>query len=335
VGPAIVCGPPASRPPDVFARARRRLAIRYLVLFAVVLVVFSIVFLIVLAVVLQPAFDIAPEVSNEEAARLAYGRTIERIAVALLFADGVVLAIIGLAGYHLADRTLRPIREAHDRQRRFVADASHEMRGPITAIQSTAEVALAPNSDAAARDHALETILDASGRLGRLTSDLLVLARTEQGLLQPPVDLVDVSVVVAEEVERFRLAAGLQRPRIELALSEDLVTRADPVEVARIVGNLLDNAQRHGREPIQVRTYAIDGKAIIEVADHGSGIALADAVHIFEPFFRVHADSSAPPGSGLGLAIASELAQRHGGRLTVDSSPGSGARFRLELPRAR
>ena len=319
----------------MFAQARRRLAGRYLLLFAVVLVLFSLVFLVALAVVLQPAFDIAPEVSNEEAARLAYGRTIERIALALVLADGVVLAFIGVAGYYLADRTLRPIREAHDRQRRFVADASHEMRGPITAIRSTAEVALAPTSDATRRDRALETILDAAARLGRLTNDLLVLAQAEQGLLAPTGEAIDLSVIVAEEVERARTAAADVRHRIELALAEDLVTEADPSEVGRIVGNLIDNAIRYGREPIQVRTFAVDGKVVVEIADHGPGIALADAAHVFEPFYRVRADASAPAGSGLGLAIASELARRHGGRLTLQSRPGTGARFRLELPRTR
>jgi two-component system, OmpR family, sensor kinase len=301
----------------------------------VVLVAFSLVFLVVLAVVLQPAFDIAPEVSDEEAARLAYERTIERIALALLLADVIVVAIIGVGGYYLADRTLRPIREAHDRQRRFVADASHEMRSPITAIQGTAESALRPAADVEARRQALETILDASARLGRLTTDLLVLARTEDGLVAPAADAIDLSVVVAEEVGRFKAAAATQHATVHLSLTEDLVVMADPTEVARIVGNLLDNALRYGGEPIQVRTYAADGKALVEVADPGPGIALADVKRIFEPFYRVRSDASAPVGSGLGLAIAAELGRRFGGRLTIDSSPGSGARFRLELPRIR
>jgi len=319
----------------VFARARRRLAIRYLVLFTVVLVAFSALFLAVLSVVLQPAFDVAPEVSNEEAARLAYDRTVERIALALLLANAAVLAILGIAGYYLADRTLRPIQEAHDRQRRFVADASHEMRGPITAIQSTAEATLGSTADGPTYERALATILDASGRLGRLTTDLLTLARDEQGQPGPASELVDLSVVVAEEVERFRSATLDRPPAIRVSLTADLLVRADPSEIARIVGNLLDNAIRYGAEPVQVRTYALDAKAVVEVADQGPGIALADASRIFEPFYRVRADAAAPPGSGLGLAIASELAQHHGGRLTIDSSPGSGARFRLEVPRAR
>ncbi|MEA2545844.1 MAG: two-component system, OmpR family, sensor histidine kinase MtrB [Chloroflexota bacterium] len=319
----------------MFARARRRLAIRYLVLFIVVLIAFSIVFFVAIAIVLQPDFDIAPELSNEDVARIAYMRTIERIAIALALADGVVLAIVGVAGYYLADRTLRPIQEAHDRQRRFVADASHEMRGPIAAIQGTAESALLPSADDGARRQALETILDASARLGRLTTDLLVLARTEHGLLAGTADAVDLSVVVAEEVERFHASASESRPNVDVSLTADLVVHADPVEVARIVGNLLDNALRHGAPPIRVRTYAADGKAVVEVADRGPGIALADVGHLFEPFYRVHSDASAPIGSGLGLAIAAELARRYGGRLAVESSPGSGARFRLELPRVR
>jgi signal transduction histidine kinase len=319
----------------VFPRARRRLALRYLGLFTVVLIAFSAVFLIALAVVLQPAFDIAPEVSNGEAARLAYTRTIERIAVALVLADVAVLLIIGIAGYYLADRTLRPIRDAHDRQRRFVADASHEMRSPITAIQATAESGLLPTSDAETKRVALETILDASDRLGRLTTDLLVLAQSEHGILAAASEAIDLSVVVAEAVERFQAAIAERRPTVELALTPDLVVQGDPAEVARIVGNLLDNALRHGDGTIGVRTFADDGKAIVEISDHGPGIALADVERIFEPFYRVRSDASAPTGSGLGLAIAAELALRHGGALTVASSPGSGARFRLELRRVR
>ncbi len=317
----------------MFARARRRLAIRYLVLFTIVLVAFSLVFLAVLAAVLQPAFDIAPEVSNEEAARIAYGQTVQRIALALVLADVAVLAIIGAAGYYLADRTLRPIRAAHDRQRRFVADASHEMRGPLTAIQSTAEAALRSKPDAAARQAALQTILDEAAGLGRLTTDLLVLARTEEGVLAAVLEPVDLSVVVAEEVDRFRTAFVGRPPSVELTLGEDLVVRADGSGVARIIGNLLDNAVRHGRDPIEIRTYGEDRFAVAEVTDHGAGIAVADSERIFEPFYRVRADASAPPGSGLGLAIAAELAHRYEGRLTVASRAGSGARFRLAIPR--
>ena len=81
-------------------------------------------------------------------------------------------------------------------------------------------------------------------------------------------------------------------------------------------------------------TLAVDGQAIVEIADRGPGIAAADLDRIFDPFYRVRADATAPPGTGLGLAIAADLARRNGGRLTVDSRPGDGAAFRLSLARA-
>lgn len=307
---------------------------RYLVLFGLVLAAVSFVFLVALAVVLQPAFDIAPEVSNEEAARFAYARTIERIALSLGLADLIVLAVIGVIGYYLADRTLRPIREAHDRQRRFVADASHEMRGPLTAIQSTAEAALRRDAPPSSDREALRSILVASSRLGRLTTDLLVLARTESGLLARDSEPVDLSIVAAEVSGSAGSVHGGGRP-VEVTLVPDLIVRADADDLGRIIANLLENARRHGGDPISLRTGSTDGIAYVEVVDHGRGIAEADMGRIFDPFYRVRADASSPSGSGLGLAIARELAGRHGGRLRVASRPGAGATFRLELPIAR
>lgn len=318
----------------MFARARRRLAIRYLLLFLVVLVVFSAIFAIVLAVALQPAFDIAPEVSNDQAARLAYGRTLQAIVIALLLADTLVLIVVGVAGYYLADRTLRPIRDAHDRQRRFVADASHEMRTPIAAIRSTAEAALmTPSTEATAT--ALARIVESTERMTRLTRDLLVLATSERGLPEHAREALDLSVVTAEAAAHVRAGMGPLDALIDLSLTNDLLVRGDPADLGRIVENLIDNALRYGDGSVRVRTVERDGRAVVEVIDRGPGIAAADLQRVFEPFYRVHSDAGAPSGSGLGLAIGAELARQHGGRLTIDSQPGRGAIFRLELPRFR
>lgn len=318
----------------MFARARRALAIRYLLLFVVVLLIFSAIFVVVLALALQPAFDIAPEVSNDEAARLAYGRTLQAIVIALLLADTLVLVVVGAAGYYLADRTLRPIRDAHDRQRRFVADASHEMRTPIAAIRSTAESAqMMPSPEATAA--ALARIVESTERMTRLTHDLLVLASSERGSLEPVRDAVDLSVVAAEAAEQVRTGADAADARIDLSLASDLIVRGDPDDLGRAVANLIDNALRYGEGPVRVRTLEREGRAIVEVTDRGPGIAAVDRERIFEPFYRVRSDAEAPAGSGLGLAIAAELARQHGGRLTIESQPGRGATFRLELPRFR
>jgi len=319
----------------MFRRARIRLTVLYIVLFAITLAVFSVVFYVGFATVLAPAFDLGPELTSEQVAQVAYQTTLERVGFALVAADLIVVALVALAAWALADRTLRPIREAHARQRRFVADASHEIRTPLATIRSSSEGALASATTVDELRRALAVDARSAERLARITNDLLVLARADDA----PSDRhepIDLSVVVAETVEAFALAhPDLPHPR--LSLSTDLRVAADETEVSRIVANLLDNACRYGggaeAEPASISTSSIEREALVEVRDDGPGIAAEDHERIFEPFHRVHPEAGSPEGSGLGLAIARSLAQRNGGHLTVSSRPGTGATFRLSLPR--
>jgi len=320
----------------MFERARRRLAIRYVAILMVVIGAFSAVFFGVLVVVLQPDFDATQDLSPRAVEERAYRRAIERIALAIALADGAVLTVVGLAAYYVAGRTLGPIREAHDRQRRFVADASHEMRTPITAIRSTAESALAEGDPSPPERTALETIVASTDRLTSVTGDLLLLARSERGVLAERHADLDLSVVVAEAVAAAR-RGDRSGARIELTLEPDLVVSADEQEIGRIVTNLVDNALQHATGPtaIRVRTCTLDGLATVEVADDGPGIPDEDVEHVFEPFYRVRSATGPGDGTGLGLAIAADCARRNQGRLTLVPTGGRGATFRLQLPRAR
>lgn len=319
----------------IFRRARLRLTLLYIGLFALVLIVFSIVFYLAFVTVLEPAFDIAPELSNTQAAEVAFQTTIERIAVALAVADLAAVAVVGGVAWILATRTLVPIREAHQRQQRFVADASHEMRNPLAAIKSTAEAALAGQGSVAELRTALTAVVDSTDRLTRLTNDLLTLARSDGALVEHRVERCDLSVVVAETVEQYR-AIDSGRRAVRATFVADLPIAADPDEIGRIVRNLLDNAFSHGGPGVHVTvaTRAGDRDVVLQVADDGPGIAGADLDQIFEPFYRA-GPHPASHGSGLGLAIAADLAKRNGGRMTVTSIPGSGSAFRLVLPRLR
>ena len=318
----------------MFARARRRLALQAAILFAAVLLVFSLVFFVVLTTVLAPTFDIAPEIMNDEAARSAYDSTVELIGVALLVANVIAVSIAIVAGYLLAGRTLQPIGEALERQRRFVADASHEMRTPLTIIRTSVDNALERPDDAEFTQASLRTVGDATDRLARMTSDLLLLARTDGGRDLAERAAVDLSVAAAEAVAAMRLALGA---RIELSLRQDLLVRADEDSLERITTNLVDNAWRYS-----------DGKPCpgADVGDRahrrprgrrsGSGHRGGrPGARILEPFHRVRSDLNAPPGSGLGLAISQRLTQALGGSLSVKSRPGRGSTFRVELPRSR
>jgi signal transduction histidine kinase len=319
----------------MFGHARRRLAVRYAAISAVVLAVFSLAFLGVMAVLLQPDFDVGPEVAAPPSTREANAGVLARLGLAVVVADGVAVVIVGFAGYHLAGRTLGPIREAHERQGRFVSDASHEIRTPLAVIRANVGRALATDADEGARTDALETIDRAATRLADVASDLLVLARLEASSVEIEPGPLDASVVVAEVVETAKHAHDVQRGRIRMTLQPDLVVLAEETDLARIVQNLLDNALAYTAGTIDVRTGVRGGQAMVEICDDGPGIAPEHLARIFEPFYRVRSDATAPRGSGLGLAIAQRLAAGIGGTIRVRTSPGAGACFRLLMPRAR
>ena len=317
----------------MFGEARRRLTLTYIAMFALVLTVFSVSFLAFISIALEPNFDVTPDTTSDQAAQQAYDAAVERIGLALGGADIVAIVIVGVGAWLLAARTLGPIREAHERQRRFVADASHEMRTPLTAIRATTDNALRATSAPDEQRAALATIKSASAELASLTADLLTLAQSDDARSSKTAQRFDLSVVVAERLA-LRIASGLPVPRTILAT--DLVVEGSADEVGRVIDNLVDNAYRYGGPSVQVQvgTRTSDRHAVLEVSDDGPGIAEADQQRIFEPFFRVRADSSAPAGSGLGLAIASALTRRNRGRLTLTSQPGQGSTFRLSLPLA-
>ncbi|HLY13064.1 MAG TPA: HAMP domain-containing sensor histidine kinase [Candidatus Limnocylindrales bacterium] len=318
----------------MFQRARRRLTVLYVVLFALVFAVFSVVFYVAFRTVLGPAFDIAPDLSSSQAAGLAYQVALERVGIALIVANLLTIGLVAVAAWVLANRTLRPIRDAHARQRRFVADASHEMRTPLAAIRATAESSLEPAVRVDDLRADMVRIIEAAERLTKITNDLLILASADDRLIEPAKEPFDLSVAVAEAISTFRVAhPGTDQIRVNLV--PDLRVRGEPEGCDRIVTNLLDNAVRYGgpAAAVQVTMSATDHEGVVEVADHGPGIDSQDLDRIFEPFYRVRADTGGPSGNGLGLAIARSLAERSGGHLSVTSQAGSGATFRLALPR--
>lgn len=320
----------------MFQRARIRLTLLFIAMFALVLGAFSVIFYIVVRIALRPDLDIGPELSSGQVLEQAYRTTIERVGAALVIGNILVVGLVGVIAWILANRTLRPIRDAHVRQRRFVADASHEMRTPLAAIRATAESAADGTGTDPELRTALRSVVASTDRLTRLTNDLLLLARTDERLLAPSTDAVDLSIVAAEALEDFH-ATRPPAATTKVTLAPDLLVAADPDDIRRILANLLDNAARYGGPTVHIglTTSGSEREATLEIADDGPGIEAADLERIFEPFYRANPDATRPDGTGLGLALARSLAERGGGRLTVDSEPGVGSRFRLTLPRSR
>ncbi|MFJ9110461.1 sensor histidine kinase [Streptomyces sp. NPDC102283] len=225
------------------------------------------------------------------------------------------------------NETLTVLEASVERQRRFVADASHELRSPIASLRTQLEVA-----------EAHPELLDLPGavadtvRLQVLAADLLLLARLDAGE-KPGSATVELGALVREEASQRtgdRIAVSVEAP--EGGAFEVSGSRG---QLSRVVGNLLDNAQRHAEGSVAV-SVAADGRGVrVEVRDDGAGVPEDERERIFERFVRLDdARSRDDGGAGLGLAIARDVASRHGGTLTVHSAAEGGAAFRLWLPRS-
>ena len=212
-------------------------------------------------------------------------------------------------------------------QRRFVADASHELRSPVANVQAALEVALAHPDDASWSEIGADLLVQ-NARMGRLVDDLLLLARAESGTLVARNDVVDLADLV--EAVRDRAAAG--RVSIRLGSVQSVVVRGDPNHLERVVDNLVSNAQRHALSLVTISVRHSGHMAQVTVSDDGPGVAPDDRVRIFQRFVRLDSDRSRRGGgTGLGLAIVAEVIAAHGGTVSVgDAHPG--AVFTVRLP---
>ncbi|MFD0024219.1 sensor histidine kinase [Streptomyces sp. NPDC058382] len=221
------------------------------------------------------------------------------------------------------NETLTALEASVDRQRRFVADASHELRSPIASLRTQLEVGAAHPELLDVPGAVADTV-----RLQALAADLLLLARLDAGE-RPGRARLDLGALVHEEVSQ---RTGDRIP-VTVAVPEagGFEVTGSRGQLARVIGNLLDNAERHAAGSVSVAVRAEAGGVVVAVTDDGAGVPEPERERIFERFVRLDdARARDEGGAGLGLAIARDVATRHGGRLTVAGERG--ARFELWLP---
>lgn len=224
---------------------------------------------------------------------------------------------------------LERLQRARDRQRRFVADASHELRSPITNIRAQLEVDAA-RPDAADHVATQQGVLRETLRLERLVDDLLLLAGSDEGrpAHDAPVDLDDL--VFQEAARATDATDGVS---IDTSRVSGGQVMGEAGQLSRLVANLLENALRFARSRIELQLAEEGGVVRLRVADDGPGIAEADRERVFERFTRLDASRArAAGGAGLGLAIVREIANRHGGTVQAGASALGGAEILVELP---
>jgi heavy metal sensor kinase len=230
---------------------------------------------------------------------------------------------------------LARLEESFTSQRRFMADASHELRSPVAILQGELEVTLA-REDRDAREYreSLEIMRKTVGRLSRIVRDLFLLARGDAGQVPLRSERFYLDDVVEQTVQGFRTLAAEKGVTLLEEHQSDLALRGDPDLIGRLAGNLVENAIKHTPAGGQVSVFSTvsDGQLRIEVHDRGRGIPVESQERIFERFFRVDpshspTNSAGGSGAGLGLPIARWIAEVHGGRVWVEKSDATGSVF--------
>ncbi|RMH50635.1 MAG: HAMP domain-containing protein [Zetaproteobacteria bacterium] len=237
------------------------------------------------------------------------------------------------------NRMFHELEASFSAQKRFTADASHELRIPLTILKGEVEVALRhPRSVEEYQAH-LRQQLEMIGRMQRIVDDLLTLARADAGQLELVQEPVDLTLLLQEVGQHHLILFAREQISLEMDIAEGLRVNGDQRQLERVIYNLLNNAYKYAprRSSIYLHARAEGRQVFIHVRDEGPGIAEEHLEKLFVRFFRAddsRARRHSEGGAGLGLAICKHIIQAHGGTIRAESAPGMGAEFIITLPRA-
>lgn len=279
------------------------------------------------------ADDIRQQIEQERIE--TYDAARDRLLARLIMTNLIILVSGGLLSYYLAVRTLKPIEEAHEAQARFTADASHELRTPITVMRSENEVALMdPKLTLKTAKQQLQSNIEELEKLTTLSEGLLRLAQLDNNDLQK--SKVSIHDIVSAAVDRVAPLAKKRHILITPSITTEATVMADAPNIIEAVVTILDNAVKYSPKKSEITIEATSDQkhTIIRITDTGIGISAAELPHIFERFYRAEGSRTkqTTAGYGLGLAIAHSIVTYHGGTIDVQSALGKGSTFAITLP---
>ncbi|MCX6362802.1 MAG: HAMP domain-containing sensor histidine kinase [Actinobacteria bacterium] len=322
--------------PDVFSRARFRLALLFAGIVIILVVASSVITYLNVRSDLQTAARGA--FTSGETEQEFVTRSLGTFRWRLLAVDGVVILVVGIGGLLYARSTLRPIRDNVAAQKRFIADASHELRTPLTIMKTDFQVALRDPLLAEEAGPVLRSGLEEVDRMTGMVEDLLTLSRIDAHQEQLADERFDLAALARETAQKLAGVAAARGVTIRAGGADTAPAAGDERHTQRALANVVKNALEHSLPggAVEVQAVAAVGTSSVTVTDHGEGIAPGALEHIFDRFYRADpARSQEHGGSGLGLAIARWALRRMGGDLVADSTVGSGTSMTLTLPTPR
>lgn len=323
------------RSPDVFARARFRLALLFAGIVVILVVVSGVITYLNVRSDLQTAARGA--FSSGETEQEFVTRSLSSFRWRLLAVDGAIILAVGIGGLLYARSTLRPIRDNVAAQKRFIADASHELRTPLTIMKTDFEVALRDPGLAQDARPVLRSGLEEVDRMTGMVEDLLTLSRIDAHQEQLVDERFDLAALARQTAEKLAGLAAASGVTVNAGGADTAPAAGDERHTQRALANVLKNALEHSPGgTVEVQAVVASGLSSVTVTDHGEGIPPGELEHIFDRFYRADPSRSQEHGGlGLGLAIARWALRRMGGDLVAESTVGSGTRMTLTLPTPR
>lgn len=263
---------------------------------------------------------------------------LHRLLAGLVVGDTIALILISGTGWRLTQRSLQPIQRSMQQLQQFTADASHELRNPLTAIRTTVEaIQIHPERIHPADAEKLATISSATDQMSKLVQDLLLLARSDANSVQPANTGIPIPIdeILEDLIEFFWPEADAKNILLHSNWTGEAWVRGDAIQLRRLFTNLIENALQYTPDggKVKVSIQKSDTFVTIVVEDTGIGIASEQLSFVFDRFWRAdRARSWREGGSGLGLAIARAIARAHGGEISVTSQVNVGTSFRICLP---
>lgn len=261
--------------------------------------------------------------------------TKQRILLTLILANAGILVVSGGLGYFLAGRTLKPIKNMMDEQNRFITDASHELKTPLTSLRTELEVAIL--------DEKKVTIKEAIRLIKSSISEVISLQGLAENLIELTQQQKRIGQIKIEEVSLLEVIEAALKKVIPLAKQkhiiihnnvDDHLLKGERQSLTELFVILLDNAIKYGTERSEVKLTSnqTDHHVLIEIVDTGIGIDKKDLPHIFDRFYRADKSRSQTAGYGLGLSIAKQIVESHKGEISVESKVNKGTKFTVQLP---
>jgi signal transduction histidine kinase len=260
----------------------------------------------------------------------------EKLLFNLILINVIVLVASGTLGYYLAGKTLEPIEEMIIKQKRFISDAAHELKTPLTAIKTDIEVTLRDKKLTLEDSRkTLTRTIDEINELSLLTSNLLASSKyNNSDIYKKEVEVFELGGLIDKVVRKLNVKAKEKNIKIIKDL-KPIEIRADPHEIEHVIMNILDNAIKYSNtdSEVSVSSSSLANKAEVKIVDHGMGIPEKNLNLIFEPFFRgdKSRDKFKTEGYGLGLAITKDIIESYGGTISISSKPGKGSTFTISF----